>query len=887
MTTSGATDRLVGRVPELDRALALAVDSACGALLVTGVAGIGKTALADAVVERLADEGWRGVTLSATEAAATVPFSSLSPVVPEVLDQVGEPNTDAARLAVHRGLESALGLDDVRRPAVIVVNEPASVDQASCEILVHLAANRRVFLVACQRPGPGLGEALRRLGPAAPQVVELKPLDFSETAEMAAHRLGGPVAPGLTRALFHRTAGHPAFVRDLVDSALAADRIRAIGDTFQLAGQVELGAELCRQIISGLGLLSQEEQAVLETLALAGTMGVHDLSPLIDLDRLEAMEQRELVTTWTSRRRLEISLCHPMHAEAIAANMTALALRERRRKILELIGARPQRRRHDRLTSIRLEIEAGIAADTDELVEATHLALKSDRINDSAVFATTAHAQEPTEATLAAVAESLVRQGRFVEADEHMARGTPATDDWSRAHRAVRRSSNRFWGFGDATTALEIDADCITGLTDPMAIERVRAHEAWIDYCDGWSGRALERLDGLTEVDDPHIHPGVRFAIAAAEAPALILTGRVDEGAALAQLAWDRCWGDDYQFGARGQHLIALGHALLYQGDLDGSRFVTEMAIADCRHRSETPPLLFFLDLAGWLELYAGNLDRASAYHEEAFEIAGEVSLATAMRTSMAALTIAHSQRGDHDQAERAWHRLSELPVVPGPRGDAEARWAEAWRTALAGDGHKAAELLLDAAAEAARRDLVMVEVLTLFDVVRLGRADLMDPNRVTELTERVHGELLILLARGTAAAIAADPSALDDVAGSLQDLGFLLWAAELSAIASDLWSATGDQRSATASQRRSDSARRSIGPARTPALARRHSVDPLTRREREIASLAAAGSSNAEIAERLVVSIRTVETHLGNVYRKLGVTGRQELADAMHLESS
>ncbi len=48
-----------------------------------------------------------------------------------------------------------------------------------------------------------------------------------------------------------------------------------------------------------------------------------------------------------------------------------------------------------------------------------------------------------------------------------------------------------------------------------------------------------------------------------------------------------------------------------------------------------------------------------------------------------------------------------------------------------------------------------------------------------------------------------------------------------------------------------------------------------LSDREREILSLVAAGLSNQEIAERLVISITTVKTHVGNIFHKLGVTSR------------
>ena len=54
--------------------------------------------------------------------------------------------------------------------------------------------------------------------------------------------------------------------------------------------------------------------------------------------------------------------------------------------------------------------------------------------------------------------------------------------------------------------------------------------------------------------------------------------------------------------------------------------------------------------------------------------------------------------------------------------------------------------------------------------------------------------------------------------------------------------------------------------------------IPELTAREREIARLAAAGLSNVEIASRIVVSVRTVETHLSNAYSKLGRSGRAGL---------
>lgn len=54
-----------------------------------------------------------------------------------------------------------------------------------------------------------------------------------------------------------------------------------------------------------------------------------------------------------------------------------------------------------------------------------------------------------------------------------------------------------------------------------------------------------------------------------------------------------------------------------------------------------------------------------------------------------------------------------------------------------------------------------------------------------------------------------------------------------------------------------------------------------LTPTERRIADLVVAGRRNAEVAAELGLAVKTVETHLTRVYRKLGIRSRAELADA------
>ena len=58
--------------------------------------------------------------------------------------------------------------------------------------------------------------------------------------------------------------------------------------------------------------------------------------------------------------------------------------------------------------------------------------------------------------------------------------------------------------------------------------------------------------------------------------------------------------------------------------------------------------------------------------------------------------------------------------------------------------------------------------------------------------------------------------------------------------------------------------------------------VAALTASERRVADLAAGGSTNRDIAQALFVTPKTVEVHLSNAYRKLGIRSRRDLAAAL-----
>ncbi|WP_280504064.1 helix-turn-helix transcriptional regulator, partial [Nocardia farcinica] len=124
-----------------------------------------------------------------------------------------------------------------------------------------------------------------------------------------------------------------------------------------------------------------------------------------------------------------------------------------------------------------------------------------------------------------------------------------------------------------------------------------------------------------------------------------------------------------------------------------------------------------------------------------------------------------------------------------------------------------------------------------------------------------------------------ADTRALDGVRVVFVGAGLLLSAADAGALAVPPHDRAGNRRlSAQAAARAVDLARRCDG-AVTPALLAAAHPLPITDREREITALVARGLSNRQIAERLCVSVRTVEGHIYRACIKLDVDDREQLA--------
>jgi DNA-binding CsgD family transcriptional regulator len=155
------------------------------------------------------------------------------------------------------------------------------------------------------------------------------------------------------------------------------------------------------------------------------------------------------------------------------------------------------------------------------------------------------------------------------------------------------------------------------------------------------------------------------------------------------------------------------------------------------------------------------------------------------------------------------------------------------------------------------------------------------DPDRLAALRE-VTTAIPAALARHVEtyadALASADPAETLTAAGRLADAGLVILAIGAYSRSLRALRAAGD---AAVAARALEQAHRRLEPYGADAVAAldAQTAPGLTGRELEVARLAAAGEGNQAIADRLAISVRTVENHLHSVFRKTGLANRTDLA--------
>lgn len=873
---------LVGREPELARVgEALARPERAGVVF-AGPPGVGKTRLATECIRLGEKAGFATARAMASRSATGIPFGALAPLLPP------------GRLAVDRGVamlqqaREALAEIAGGAPLLLLVDDAHALDDASALLLHQLATTSAAFIVVTLRTGePVPAPVLELWKDQVTERIDVEPLGKDATVRLAAVALGGQLEGRAAEALWNRSHGNALFLRELVLGAVASGALVERSGRWRLAGELVTSPRLAELVESRLSGLDTDEINVLELVALGEPVGV-DLfqRPGSEhlMDALEGLERKALIVVETDRRRASVRLSHPLHGEVVRARMPVLRGRSARRILAEWIEGHGIRRREDPLRVALWRLDGGGVCDPSLLFGA---ALQARFANDMAVaerLARAAHDARPSLETGNLLQDILYKEGRGAEQLALLATLEPFVEtEVERAGWAAARATSLFWLQRRADEADDILAKAIGELNESQTRDEMVSLRASLL---GQAGRAADALCVVEEMLD--LPDGRAFVQAALTASmALPGVGRPAEALAITDRAFNAhlAMGNQLNLFQAGLLLVGRIVALTELGRLAEAEELGRMGHDRAVAAADKAAQAFFALVLARTELVRGRVQSAANWAREAVVRFSEIGHGGPLRWSLGNLILATSLARDVAGAREAAGELEALGLHPARMLEAEVQRGLAWLAVAEGDPARGRAILEDAVDEAMSGGNVALALHALYDLARLG-----DPSNVAAMMEEIiptgQSPLHQAMIEHAAALVADDPKRLGAVADQLAEMGAGLVAAEAATSASEACARDGDQRASAAWARRAGELSAGCEGARTPGLAAADTPVPLTRREREIALLAAEGLASKVIAERLFLSVRTVDNHLARVYEKLGVTSRAGLASAIDVGS-
>ncbi|MFF0528411.1 LuxR C-terminal-related transcriptional regulator [Nocardia amikacinitolerans] len=838
-----------------------------GAVL-TGDAGVGKTTLAR---QATAAVGGNIRWVAGTESARSIPLGVFAHMVGVYTAHDPVTFMSAAREALLADGHTIIGVDDAHL-----------LDQLSATLLLQLAIDKAAHIVATVRSGVPVPDAVTSLWKDGHLLrVDLNPFTQPQSVDLVESMLGGQLEGFTANLMWESSGGNALFLRHLVEGALEAGTLRQVNGVWQLRGRAAVTSELAALLEDRVEQLPEQVLRVLELLTFCEPIDLDVLAELAGEDAVEAAETRGVIRVVENSHQLIVRYNHPLFGEVIRRRLGIASARRLRGKLYSSLRERRINSAADRIRLAELALDSDKSADLELFEAAAADAINLANLPLGERFARAAVERRGGVESADLLARALLWQGHRIEAERTLASfDADQLNEVQLARWGSTRVSNLLWAMGDADRADEVLADIrarvrhpkiiatLGGLASACAVNENRIEDAfaeaeavmttkgapsWAVWWASFGGGLALALMGKAEAARQYAARGHevereidglnRFISTHGEVLALIYSGEFE--------AARRCATPYFGYTAPGQYL-AWGLSKILQGTVDVAqgRFIDGI-----EHLEQALAALTTEGAAAWL--FPARIRLAEAY-------------SALGRAQDAAESVAEAARrgGRHSAVYEPQLEIAKA-CVAGAEGTVTP----------------AVRLAIGAADSAARSHQHAIEAMALHTAARFG--DHSVAGRLADLAARVDGRLVQIQAKHAVALAAHDGPGLDAAASEFEAIGAVLSAADAAAQAASAHERAGDRRRLLESAAAANRLAAACGGAATPALRKAAQPLPLTAREREIANLVAAGLSNRQIADRLTVSVRTVEGHLYRACIKMDVTDRESLGALMRGESS
>ncbi|MDV7243568.1 MULTISPECIES: helix-turn-helix transcriptional regulator [Rhodococcus] len=862
---------LIRRQAEFDVITAsLKARSECCGVVLTGDPGVGKTTLARFATESLPGEvRW----VAGTESARSIPLGVFAHLVGASTSRDPVTLLSTARQAlIHDG--------DTNQDMVIGVDDAHLLDQLSATFLHQLALDRVVNIVATVRSGETVPDAITSLWKDGHLLrLELMPFTREQSIELVESVLDGPLEGLSADMIWEASGGNALFVRHLVEGALEAGTLRRSGGVWQLRGRAAITSELASLLETRIEKIPPDVLQALQLLTFCEPLDLDVLCALAGENAVEEAERRGLVRIAEERHHLDVRYTHPLFAEVIRRRVGRAAGRRLRGKLVQELSNGPVTGAAHRIRLAELALDSDRSVDPALLASAAADAIGLANVPLGERLARAAFEETGDFGAADLLARALLWQGHAAEAEALLLAFSPDSLTQAQLVRwGTSRIANLFWALGDSEKADDVLAVLRERVTQPSLLPVV---EGIGSVCAVFENRPQEAVDAACVVLASERPWAVEWAFFGGGL-ALALMGRGDEVPALAARSAAVAEQID------GLLRFPAGHgeilALTMTGQFDRAQRRAEQYLA---FASSGRYLAWGLAniLVGTVELVRGRFTAAAQRLEQAIAALDVGDTADAVSWSVPAyiaLGQTYAVLGRIHEGQRviseARARSGRHVAVFGPQLELSA----AWLAAAQGETSQAIALARSAAETAAAAGQFGVEAAALHLATRFG--DHSTAPRLAALAEQCDGELVRIAAAQASSSASADGPGLAAAADRFRTVGALPDAADAYAQAAIAFHRAGVKRSSVECAATAAALADECDRMLSPALAEAAHPLPLTIREREIASMVAAGLSNRHIADRLFLSVRTVEGHIYHACIKLGVEDRNGLAQLMNL---